>query len=76
MVMENKPCCWQHPGPITLDSAQPSPRQSCDPNCAWDGVKHVPDSSCFYSWHRQHSGTISKFTIIKIQSRLVTYVCV
>lgn len=70
MVMENKPCCWQHPGPHTLDSAQPSPGQSCDPNWAWDRVKRVPDSSCFYSWHRQHSGTISKFTVIKIQSRL------
>lgn len=72
MVMENKPCCWQHPAPITLDSDQPSPEQSCDPNWAWDRVKHVPDSSCFYSWHRQRSGTVSKFTIIKIKLRLVT----
>lgn len=47
MVMENKPCCWQHPGPITLDSDQSSPGQSCDPNWAWDRVKRVPESSCF-----------------------------
>lgn len=76
MVMENKPCCWQHPGTITLDSDQPSPGQSCDLNWAWDRVKHVPDSSSFYSCHRQCFGTISKFTIIKIKSRLVMYVCV
>lgn len=76
MFMENKPCCWQYPGPITLDSDQPSPRQSCDPNCAWDRVTYVPESSCLYSWHRQCFGTISKFTKIKIKLRLVMYVCV
>lgn len=76
MVMENKPCCWQHPGPITLDSDQPSTGQSCDPSWAWDRVKYVPESSCLYSWHRQFFGTISKSTKIKIKSRLVMYVCV
>lgn len=76
MVTENKPCRWQHPGPITLDSDQTSPRQSYDPNWAWYRVKHGLESSCFYIWHRQHFGTISKFTIIRIKLRLVMYVCV
>lgn len=73
-LWENKPCCWQHPGPITLDSD--SPRQSCGPNWAWYRIKHVPDSSYFYIWHRHPFGTISKFTIIKIKLRLVTYACI